>query len=64
MIERVWILVFMFHGNPVTSGPHDLETCLMMASSVATPAGAHCWNLKTRKRISASPVEAKGGEGK
>lgn len=38
-----WILVFMFHGQPMTSGPHDLETCVYMASRNEV---AYCWNPK------------------
>lgn len=38
---KVWILVFLFHGQPMASGPHELEVCLMMAES---QPGSHCWN--------------------
>lgn len=44
---REWILVFMFTGQPMASGPHDLDVCLEMAQAQVT---AHCWNVKTRER--------------
>lgn len=42
-----WILVFMFNGVPMASGPHELPQCLLMAEY---HAGAHCWNPKTQER--------------
>lgn len=47
MTLPVWILVFMFHGQPMVSGPHELESCLLMAQYQQQ---AHCWNLKTQER--------------
>ena len=41
---KLWILVFLFNGNPVASGPHELEVCLLMARDLPNPQGAHCWN--------------------
>lgn len=38
---KVWILVFLFAGKPVASGPHELEVCLYMAEQAKQ---AHCWN--------------------
>lgn len=38
---KLWILVFLFHGQPVASGPHELEVCMEMAK---VQAQAHCWN--------------------
>lgn len=38
---KAWILVFVFSGQPVASGPHELDVCLYMASQVSA---GHCWN--------------------
>lgn len=43
----VWIFVFLFHGLPMASGPHELEQCLMLA---AERPGSHCWNPRTQER--------------
>lgn len=50
---NLWILVFMFSGQPAVSGPHELEVCLQMADTqrrIASPH-AHCWNYQTRERV-------------
>lgn len=50
---RVWVLVFLFKGDPAASGPHELETCLMMAQTqIERGIKAHCWNRVTRERKS------------
>ena len=41
---KLWILVFLFNGQPMASGPHELEVCLLMAQDLPNPQGAHCWN--------------------
>lgn len=38
-----WFLIFLFGGQPIASGPHDLDTCIYMAASARQ---AHCWNPK------------------
>ena len=47
-----WILVFMFHGRPMASGPHELSTCLEMAETQTKLSGvkAHCYNPRTKER--------------
>jgi len=45
---NLWILVCLFHGLPMASGPHERETCLLMAQSQIQ---AHCYNIQTRERI-------------
>ena len=44
---RAWVLVFLFHGQPMASGLHDLEACLLMAQEQKQ---AHCWNPNTQER--------------
>lgn len=44
---RVWILVFLFNGQPMASGPHELEVCLLMSQF---QPGSHCWNPQTQER--------------
>ena len=43
----VWILVFIFNGVPMASGPHELPQCLLMAQY---QPGSHCWNPTTQER--------------
>ena len=45
MSEYVWILVFMFHGVPMASGPHSIEACIEMAGTQTRISGikAHCY---------------------
>ena len=50
---RVWILVFLFNGKPMASGPHELEVCLLMA---ADQVQAHCWNPQTQERRRVRPL--------
>lgn len=49
---KLWILVFMFTGQPMASGPHELEVCLSMAQQQSLRSGfkAHCYNPETIKR--------------
>lgn len=47
MTLPIWILVFMFYGRPMASGPHELEQCLIMAQYQQQ---AHCWNPQTQER--------------
>ena len=49
---KAWILVFMFNGVPMASGPHDLDGCLEMAATQTEirRVPAHCWNPKTQER--------------
>ena len=44
---NLWILVFLFNGQPMASGPHELEVCLLMAEYATQ---AHCYNVKTLER--------------
>lgn len=41
------ILVFLFYGTPMASGPHELEQCLLLSKE---RPGSHCWNPKTQER--------------
>ena len=49
---KLWILVFMFQGQPSASGPHELDVCLSMAQQQVwrTMRKAHCYNPKTIER--------------
>lgn len=44
---KVWLVVFMFNGLPMVSGPYTLETCLIMAEHQRT---SHCFNIQTSER--------------
>lgn len=44
---KAWILVFLFNGVPMASGPHDLEGCMVLAQDQQQ---AHCWNTRTQER--------------
>ena len=42
---KLWLLVFMFAGQPMASGPHELEVCLYMAQQQTRgDFKAHCYN--------------------
>ena len=43
----IWILVFMFNGLPMASGPHELPQGLNMSQY---QKDSHCWNPKTQER--------------
>ena len=49
---KLWLLVFMFQNQPMASGPHELEVCLLMAQEQTTRSGykAHCYNPNDFKR--------------
>lgn len=51
---KTWILVFMFHWQPMASGPHELDVCLYMAQQARQKAfgifKAHCYNPKEHRR--------------
>lgn len=43
-----WILVFMFNGQPMASGPHELPQCLIMAQAQNhrdPKHKAHCYKI-------------------
>lgn len=44
---HVWILVFMYQGIAMTSGPYGPETCQLLAKY---HQGSHCWNPQTKER--------------
>ena len=49
----VWILVFMFHGQPMSAGPNELEVCLYMAQQQQIANSnyrAHCYNVRDHRR--------------
>ena len=49
---RIWILVFMFQGQPMASGPFELEVCLEMAQTQTLRSGykAHCYDVSVGYR--------------
>lgn len=56
---RIWLLVFMFNGQPAVSGPHTLEVCLAMARDQLQ---GRCWNLETMElRSRHKPHKRSGG---
>ena len=61
---KVWILVFMFQGQPMASGPFELDVCLHMAleQTVKTGYKAHCYDISVNydRRY---PVMEGGGNG-
>ena len=61
---RIWILVFMFQGQPMASGPFELDACLLMAATQTQISGykAHCYDISVTydRRY---PVMEGGGSG-
>ena len=43
----LWILVFLFRGQPMTAGPFALDDCLRRAGYEEF---AHCWNVESGQR--------------
>jgi hypothetical protein len=50
---KEWLLVFMFAGTPMASGPYERMHCVHMTH---TRPGSHCWNPATNERLR-PPVE-------
>jgi hypothetical protein len=50
-MTNIWFLAFMFSGQPMISGPHELEVCLYVAQQKSSGEfKAHCYNQQTRER--------------